>query len=221
MSKENRYVIIGASRGLGRSIAHQFKSHCKDQFLFISRKVEPLKTLCQEHFQHNGQHFCFDCTQIDSLNILTDRLLQFDCTHIFYISGGGPHGKFADKKMKDHLWAYQLSLLFPAHLIHWALQTNLLKQLIVVGSSIAEDKPDALAASYASAKHGLKGLVTSLNEEGVGIDLRLFSPPYMRTDMLPLKLPQAIAEHVKNPDDIAKAFYEWSHDANGLKHWQF
>ena len=101
------------------------------------------------------------------------------------MAGGGPHGKFQSKEFKDHLWAYKLNLLFPAELIHWSLRNLSLKQFVLVGSSVAESNADPLASSYSSAKHGLKGLVSSINAEGCDFDLRLFSPPYMDTDLLP------------------------------------
>jgi len=147
-----------------------------------------------------------------------DKINKFSPTHIFYIAGGGPHGLFASKSYKDHLWAYRLNLLAPAKLIHWALNNLSLKQLIITGSSVAEGKADPLASSYASAKHGLKGLVASLREEKLNVDLRLFSPPYMETDLLPKNSEPYSKGQVKSSAEIAKLFYEWSNDANGLWH---
>ena len=90
------------------------------------------------------------------------------------------------------------TLIYPAELLHLILtecksQTESeipswasLAQITFVGSQIAESKADPNAASYAAAKHGLKGLITTIQAEAAQKpNILLFSPGYMQTDMLP------------------------------------
>ncbi|MBK7960771.1 MAG: hypothetical protein IPK04_05925 [Bdellovibrionales bacterium] len=69
------------------------------------------------------------------------------------------------------------------------------KQGIFIGSQIAERNPDINAASYTAAKHALLGIISTLQKEALegkdtkkaslAHDLRLFSPGYMNTSLLP------------------------------------
>lgn len=211
----NRYIIFGASRGLGREISQLVSG---GSLLLISRDNEALEGLSNE-LSIDSQWTSFDLTNMDKFDELSLVVKKFDPTHIYYIAGGGPHGKFEAKGFKDHLWAYKLNLLFPAKLLHWSLNNLNLKQFILVGSSVAESKADPLASSYSSAKHGLKGLVTSINAEGCNLDLRLFSPPYMKTDLLPKNSRPYTEGNVSSASKVAEMFYKWANDASGLKHY--
>lgn len=119
---------------------------------------------------------------------------QFKPQKIFYCAGGGPFGPFEQHEWHSHEWAYRLNLLFPSRLLHAVLnligsdKLNSSLQLIFIGSSIAEAHPDPGASSYSSSKHGLYGLLRSVREElknSSQLDLRLFSPGYMDTSLLP------------------------------------
>lgn len=140
---------------------------------------------------------------------------------IFYIAGGGPYGNFVEKEWKDHQWALQVSFLTPMKLLHHCLKRPFLKQIIAVGSAIAEDKADSGAASYAAAKHGLKGLVHSLQAE-TEKDVRLFSPGYINTEMLPLAAQGRLAPGVKvnQPADLACEFIDWAQTEDAPWHWR-
>ncbi|MCB0343411.1 MAG: SDR family oxidoreductase, partial [Bdellovibrionales bacterium] len=157
--------------------------------------------------------------QVDRLLI---KLNEFQPEQIIYVAGGGPFGRFHDKKWKDHEWAWQVSFLTPARLLHWAGGQKQLKQFIVIGSSVAEDNPDPNAASYASAKHALKGLVTSVQKEDPPFDLRLFSPSYMDTDMLPpSSWPRREGLKLRDPNEIAREFWDWALNDDGPKHFRY
>lgn len=136
---------------------------------------------------------------------------------IFYFAGGGPHGVFASKKFSDHMWAMNVSYLAFANILHFVLnQFSNLKhlQIIAIGSSIAESKPDYHAASYSAAKHALKGLISSIQLEYSQADVRLFSPGYMKTKMLP---PMAWVYQLNglaaSPKQVASILSEWSQDS--------
>lgn len=211
----SRYIIFGASRGLGNAISQIVSD---GELLLISRNKKLLAELSKKT-KVKSNIYTYDFTDLDNFEELALIVKNYDPTHIYYVAGGGPYGKYEQKQFKDHLWAFKLNLLFPAQLVHWALNNLSLKQMILVGSSVAEASADPLAASYASAKHGLKGLVSSLNSEACGIDLRLFSPPYMDTDLLPNGSHPHLEGKVGLVSNIANLFYNWANDADGLKHY--
>ena len=144
---------------------------------------------------------------------------SFNPTRLFYFAGGGPFGAFSEKNWRDHEWALKVNFLFPAKLIHvFAKDPQNLKQLIVTGSAIAEAKPDENASSYSTAKHALKALFENLQKEKLILDLRLFSPAYMNTDLLPQKSWPRELEKVLDPTEVAKMFCSWALDPEGSRH---
>lgn len=196
-----RVAILGASRGLGLELAQSLaESFGKDGRLFLSsRKVDQLLDFKQHKL-------CVaDFTKVEDQSKILEELKSFQPEAIYYVSGGGPYGDFHEKEWKDHMWAYQLNLLFPSMLAHFALnhwQELKLNKLVFVGSSIAEDKPDPKAASYCSAKHGLKGLIETLKLENPEKSIHIFSPGYMDTEMLPPNA-EARNQSIATPRQVA------------------
>jgi short-subunit dehydrogenase len=139
------------------------------------------------------------------------KLLQERPERVFYLAGGGPHGNYAAKRWRDHQWALELNLLAPMRLAHQLLNRfpQNSPQLILCGSAIAESNGDVNAASYAAAKHGLKGLFSSLYLENPEWDLRLFSPGYMDTELLPKSAPVRYKK-VWDPSEMARDLLEWA-----------
>lgn len=184
-----RIAMLGASRGLGWALYQELlKNFPKGDFFLSSRKILENKSLVSEKTVCRAQDFSKLPMDINFI----DELQKFNPTHIVYVAGGGPYGLFNEKSWQSHQWALNTTFLYPAQLLHSILSntgswTNL-KQILFVGSSIAESKPDPKAASYASAKHGLKGLVESVQiERGQTLPkVSLFSPGYMQTEMIPI-----------------------------------
>lgn len=174
----HKFILLGASRGLGWATYQALaKKYPAAEFLLVSRKIA----------DGNYQSFKFDFSKELSTDFLT-KISDFKPTTIIYFAAGGPYGSFAEKKWADHQWALSVSFLFPAQLLHSLMQSvpASLKKFVVVGSAIAENKPDPGAASYCAAKHALKGLVTTLQAENkTAFKIDLFSPGYIETDMLP------------------------------------
>lgn len=170
-SEGERILVLGGSRGLGAALVRQFQDQNQD-VIQISRKSE----------------VAADFSKSENWKNLVDKIRELAPTRIFYCAAGGPFGPFGKFQWKDHAWSLKVTFEFPAFLIHSCLENPLdsLNQLIVVGSSIAEAKPDPGAAAYSAAKHALRGLITSLQAEKTHFDLRLLSPGYMSTDLLPL-----------------------------------
>lgn len=205
-----RTVILGASRGLGAQLV---KRACADgaEVFGMARKEMPLAALAAEYPGFAYQSSDFAKPEQQALAIGT--LLSMDFDRLFYIAAGGPYGAFGERGWKDHQWAMEVSFLFPARLLH-ALAARArggepLPPVVLIGSSVAESAGDPGAVSYAAAKHALKGLYCSLRLEMPDWDIRLFSPGYMDTDMLPQNAP-ARQGGVHAPRTMAGELWKWA-----------
>ncbi|MES3039325.1 MAG: SDR family NAD(P)-dependent oxidoreductase, partial [Bdellovibrionota bacterium] len=98
----------------------------------------------------------------------------------------------------------------------------ILKKFFVVGSAVAEQKADPGAAMYSASKHALCGLVHSIQKEEIPFDLRLFSPGYMDTGMLPPQAwPRKEPGLVKDAKVLAQKLIEWYGDSTqSMGHWK-
>ena len=199
-----KVAILGASRGLGLAISNRLSNASEKNTVFnFSRKLSSHDFSKQEHWEQ-----------------IIKSIFGVSPDRIFYVAGGGPYGFFEEKKWQDHEWSFKVNFLFPAFLMHSLLNDkSTLKQIIFVGSDIAESKPDPMAASYCAGKHALRGLITSVQQEllsfnrtkGKNIDLRLFSPGYMNTSMLPKNArPRHSDQKIHEPDDVAQSLIDWA-----------
>jgi short-subunit dehydrogenase len=229
-SLKKKVAVLGASRGLGLAISNTFTAECSDsQLLLVSRKIkstlEQLHQQTQTDYQKNRllqmSSFTCDFSSTENLSPLMNQLVSFNPNQIIYVSGGGPFGDFQTKNWKDHHWALNVNLLFPAELLHRVLNSikdknefPQLTQFVFTGSAIAESFPDPKSASYAMAKHGLKGLITSIQKENPPIDVRLFSPGYIDTLLLPPNAwPRQEQKKIHNPEDLAQILYKWCNNS--------
>ena len=212
-------AFLGCSRGLGRAVALE----CSARSLFgkkilVARKRDKLESL-EKEIQESPELRVCDFSKSDDVESLLEELIRLKVERVFYFAAGGPFGPFEKKNWKDHQWALQVSLLTPARILHELMNKHGgLKQFVVVGSLIADAKADPGAASYSSAKHGLKGLVESINGESGSVDLRIFRPGYMDTELLPIQSkPRKEGVSLLNPKEASKAFVDWVLDPNGEK----
>ncbi len=173
---EEKIVLLGASRGLGLATKFLLEQRPEKLNLYsFSRKL-------------NGTDF----SRRDRWDEYAKTFLALEADRFIYFAGGGPYGDYEKSEWKDQEWALNVSFAFPAFLLHSLLQFNKKKerarpfQMTFIGSAIAEGKPDPKASMYCAAKHALRGLITSIQKEESSMDLRLFSPGYMDTSMLPL-----------------------------------
>lgn len=206
---DKKIVILGASRGLGSATYQALNLKYPDaQFILSSRKIEN----CQTYGNTKKIVQDFSKTPVDT--IFFNEIKNFNPTEIIYCAGGGPYGNFEIKKWSDHAWALNVNFLYPAQLIYEVLNKKLefinLKSMTFVGSDIAEVKPDAMASSYCAAKHALKGLVSTLQTEASSkFKIKLFSPGYMATELLPAQSAPRLQNLAENPAEVAKKLVEF------------
>lgn len=207
-------VILGASRGLGAELAKLLSS--QSNLMLVSRKLHQMEKL----FSSPHKLYEMDLTQDSKWEELFQAILSFKATRIFYVAGGGPHGLFQNKQWKDHTWAFRLNFLCPAYLIYQCLKKHeIFQQFIYVGSDICEHSPDPRGASYAASKHAMKGLIKSIQQESPSFDLRLFSPGYMDTDMLPPNSkPRDNKLKLLNSGEVASSVWHWAQSFDGDRH---
>lgn len=206
------WVLLGASRGLGRAFIEKVrKENSSIQLSVFSRKKSDLP--------QDVQFIASDFSKKDQWEQLILEIRKINPQKIFYFAGGGPFGKTQDKKWSDHQWAFSVTFEFPAFLVHQFLQNSQsLQQLVVIGSAIAESQPDANASSYCAAKHALKGFVTSIfSEQKPPFDLRLFSPGYIDTNLLPAHAwPRQQTGLVFKPEEVADILWSTVHNAGDV-----
>lgn len=202
MGKE-KIAVLGGSRGLGAHITKNLLTRGHQVFM-VSRT--PLSEVAGVIWQP------FDFAKDENIEKLIEALTAFAPQKIIYCAGGGPYGLFGEKQWKDQVWAHKVTFQFPAQLLwHWCRGQSLLsaESFILMGSSVAEDRPDPRAAMYCASKHALKGLVTSLQQEYPQKDIQLFSPPYMDTQLLPPGAwPRQQKDLVRSPQDVAQEFLQ-------------
>lgn len=214
IGRMERAVILGASRGLGAELA-KFACDRMCPVMGFGRKKEMLAAIQEQYplFEYRVTDFSRANGQDEALRYL----LEADYHKVFCVAGGGPYGPFHERAMKDHDWAWEVSFHFPARVAHALLSAKKRVQLIFVGSAVAESAPDLGAASYCAAKHALKGLFSTLRLESPGFDVRLFSPGYMDTDLLP-KNAAVRQRGVYDPKQIAVELWDWSLAADESGH---
>lgn len=213
-------AFLGCSRGLGKEVCLAMNARQVPKFsLLASRSLHALEQLGQ-NLNHRFQIAKLDFATQNSVVAILDEIHRNKISRVFYFAGGGPYGLFPSKEWKDHMWSLQLSFLTPVEILFQLLadaRFEHVQQIVVVGSLVADSKGDPHAASYAAAKHGLRGLVESILGEGCSKDLRLFRPGYMDTAMLPPHAtPRTNSAKLLNPVEAAKKFVDWVLDPNGL-----
>ncbi len=208
-----KIAVIGASRGLGAQLCLSIPP--EHSILGIGRKTERLAALRTKA----GYHFEGFAADLNSeIDRIIAKLAEYQPSRLFYLAAGGPYGPYSEKSWKDHLWAWKVSFLGAAQIVHAALNFERSPhQIVLCGSSVAEAEGDALAASYASAKHALKGLYQSLRLENPQLDIRLFSPGYLDTELLP-KGAAVRYKGVWNPEVVAQEFWDWACSSDHAGH---
>ncbi len=199
-----KIVILGASRGLGRCVAQLLNG---EKLMLVSRnadrKADSEGLRCNVSLPEDRQN-------------LYQNIQRFNPDKIINCIGAGVYGTYQNKDWKDHQWTFDVSFLFSAELLHFCLRNKISKQIVYTGSAVAESNADPQASSYAAAKHALLGLISSVVLEDPPLDVRLYSPPYMDTEMLPSNAWPRQSANVIDPVQVAKDLVDWiSHPISG------
>lgn len=202
-------AVIGGSRGLGLCIVKELRSSHQSVF---SASRKPAENLQPSIYQ------AVDLSKPEELPGLLESLQNFQVDRLIYSAGGGPFGTFSEVGWKSHQWAFQVSFLSATWLAHQVQKFDFLKQIIFIGSSVAEAKADPMAASYCASKHALAGLYKTLATEEGAVDFRLYSPGYMDTDLLPKgSWPRMQDKTLWSPENVAKDLLLWSEDQQQIR----
>ncbi|PIT99349.1 MAG: hypothetical protein COT74_10110 [Bdellovibrionales bacterium CG10_big_fil_rev_8_21_14_0_10_45_34] len=205
------YLLFGGSRGLGRSFRDLVLEQTDAKVAVVSRTYLKQAPAGDDRSAYIGG----DLSQTETWEQIAESVEKHDPTYIIYFAAGGPWGEYGRHEWKDHLWAFQVSFMAPAFFLHRKLMIpGKLKKFIAVGSAVAEAEPDPNAASYAAAKHALKGLISSVQAENPPFDVRLFSPGYMDTPLLSKNAWPRHSAKLLNPNLVAQALFKWTHDPN-------
>lgn len=186
--KDKRALILGGSRGLGKSVAKHF-----EDATIVSRKSE-----------HS-----IDFSKAESVEKIMKLVVEEKPEVIIYNAGGGPHGDFFSKSMQSHMWAYQVNHFTPIALSYELRKKEYKGLFVYVGSAIAERSESDQSLSYSQSKK--MSLKTLLAVPGKTLKIRVFSPPYMNTGLLPphswprLEAPELVLE----PELVAEKLIDW------------
>lgn len=210
----DRAMILGASRGLGAELVKVAASVGYPTVGF-GRKEPLLHKLRDQYplFEYVVADFSTAAGQETALAALRGSTFN----KIFYLAGGGPYGPFGEQNWRSHEWAWEVTFKFPARILHALSSNHRYEQVVLVGSSVAENSGDPGAASYAASKHAIKGLYSSIRLDYPDWDVRLFSPGYMDTSLLPSSAPQRKLG-VYDPLIIAEELWTWSLSADNGGH---
>lgn len=164
------WSLLGASKGLGFEFSKLVPTvHPQTHLFLASRSINS-----------------FDFSKKDLFEFYAEQIQATAPDRIFYFAAGGAYGPFKKYQWKDHVWTMSVTFDFPAFLLHYFLRNpQKLKQMVFIGSSVAESQADPNAAMYCAAKHALRGLLSSVEKESPTFQVKLFSPGYMNTQMLP------------------------------------
>ncbi len=205
------WCVLGATRGLGLHFTQLLLSNEKKPLVYASSRSEQrLKNLVGAH-----QTLKADVAQVDQRQELIQWAVQTNADVYICFIGGGPYGLFESTEWKDHFWSFQVSFLFQSEWLHSLLRkkdTGKAKKIVFIGSAIAEASADPKAASYCAAKHALLGLIQTVQQEHGDFDVRLYSPGYMDTAMLPANAAVRQTKLVLDPKVVALDLYEWIMD---------
>jgi short-subunit dehydrogenase len=197
------WTLLGASRGLGA------------QFLELLSQKEPESSVLslsrsQPKFAW-GLWKAADFSDPIEQERAIEAILAQKSNHIIYFAGGGPYGRYEKPAWKDHRWAFEVTFLFAARLLHAVLtRAEEPTVLTLIGSSVAEEGGDPGALAYAASKAALKSMCETYHLEKSKVDLRRYSPGYMDTGLLPSgAFPRRYPEQIWPPKEVAEDLYQF------------
>ena len=191
-------VIVGTSRGLGAALVKEFLS-----------RDHQVSSVSRNQSDQDVEFVRADMSKSNDVESVTQFLTEKQPDVVIYNAAGGPYGEFEKKNFKDHWWSLQVSLHAPMQIAHFVLNNLPSTKMIFIGSAIAESGGDQMASSYAVAKAGLRALFESVRNENDDTNLRLVSPGYMDTPLLPSNSWPRQNQSLLNPETVAIMVADW------------
>lgn len=208
-------IIIGATHGLGESIAKQLRERGEETFV-VGRSYDEAK---------HGKGLKIDLTIESDASLLAERIQQLNSLSLnfFWVSGYGYIGDFDSQVAPEKMAAVNFGNVLPAAQSAFRLMLALkTTSHFVVISSTTGYKARKDEAVYAGTKHAQVGFTRSLGLEserlGSNVKVALFMPGGMQTPFWDGERPDIYTEFL-DPTKVAtrilqkidlqvEAFYE-------------
>lgn len=193
--KQQKSLILGGSKGLGLSISEYLKNTGYFENIRCLSRRSTIESL--------------DFSKPDSLSQIKKHIFDFKPELIFYVAGGGVHGPYFSKPSHSHRWTFEVNFFRPTEIAEHLKNIKYQGTFVYIGSAIAERSHSKTGLSYSESKKLALKTLLSLKESELKV--RVFSPPYMDTALLPQKTwPRLEAPHlVLSPDQVAAELLKW------------
>lgn len=162
---KEKSLIIGASYGLGKSLAFELAS--KGHILFLcARSINKLKIIKQtleEKFNNDIYILEVDISNFNENLLAKNIKIHLPCiTNIFFIAGksGIDFSGYVDEKVFNEI--IQINYLSHIRVMNVFLKNKIIPKNICVASSVACIRPRARNGLYTSSKMGLESYFRSL-----------------------------------------------------------
>ncbi len=167
-----RYMILGASRGLGHSFAHGLPKG-GDEVILVSRTEPDMSSLPKEiHPQWIGA----DLSKIESIDALKKDVGDKPIDVLIYNAGIWETKRFEETSREDIAAICNVnfvSALYAVQQFIGNIKASKLKKIVLVGSTAGLENEGAKSVTYTATKFALRGMCHSLREnyreDGIGI----------------------------------------------------
>lgn len=202
-------VVTGASRGIGRAIAHRLAG-AGAQVALWARDAQALRTVAAEIEQLGGraQAFSVDVADSAQVNSAADLVRQTMAPTRIVVNNAGSVIRKSAVALSDADWRKTLGTnLDGTFFVTRAFLVDLTRNggRVINIASIAGREGTPMLSAYCAAKHGVVGLTRALAEElrAAKVSVNAICPGSVDTAMLREGLPGAAP--AMTPDDIAAA----------------
>lgn len=213
-------VIIGASRGIGASLAMEYSKN-KNKLFILGRDLEKLEEVSKKCENNGSIVEIFQCDLCDDLqlNKLIEHLKNMKIDKFIYNAGNAYVKDFKELSEIEIEKQIKVNNYIPTILSHKLIDSFIKnKTSIAYICSVASYLYGPRVAIYFATKAYLKSFAYSLYEElkPYGIKVSAIHPGFVETDMLKnnignIKLPKFM---VQSSEEIAKQAYNCINKGN-------
>ena len=210
-------VVTGASRGIGRAIAHRL-AEAGAELALLARDASALQVAAGEVAAHGGRALAIVCDVADASQVAraAERVRGELAPVGVVVNNAGAVLRKPTVAISDDEWHRVLAVnLDGTFFVTRAFLPDLTRTRgrVINVSSIAGRQGTALLAAYCAAKHGVIGLTRALAEElrAAKVCVNAICPGSVDTAMLREGMPGASPD--MTPDDIARTVLFLAHAA--------